>query len=170
MGLLVNPLNFLSLLRLEWPVAVAADCGAWAVWGVVTGRVLHRTAADRLDRETWLSRPRSWERNGRVYRRILRVHRWQRRLPEAGALFGGGVDKRRVGGRSTRALRTYARETRRAEYVHWLGLVVTPLFALWNPAGLLAVMAVYAGVANLPCIVSLRSNRLRVLGVLARRG
>jgi len=97
------------------------------------------------------------------------MSRWQRLLPEAGSLMAGGVDKRRIRGRSTEALERYAAETRRAEYVHWLGLAAAPWFALWNPAWLAIVMVAYAVTANLPCIVSLRSNRLRIVHLLARR-
>ncbi|GAC1479296.1 MAG: hypothetical protein NVS1B12_16420 [Acidimicrobiales bacterium] len=156
-------------MHLGWARALALDCGAWAIWGLASGWTLHRVGSDRLDHDTWLTRARRWERGGRTYRRWFRVHRWQRRLPEAGAVFRRGRDKRVVGGRATPVLQMYAAETRRAEYVHWLGVAVAPLFALWNPAGLTVAMVAYAGVANLPCIVSLRANRLRVLGVLARR-
>ena len=156
-------------MHLRWVIAVAVDCVGWATWGLASGWALHHVGFDRLDRETWLTRPRRWERAGRTYRRWFLVHRWQRRLPEAGAVFRGGRDKRTVGGRSTAVLRAYAAETRRAEYVHWLGVAVAPLFSLWNPTGLTAAMLGYAAVANLPCVVSLRFNRLRVLRVLARR-
>jgi glycosyl-4,4'-diaponeurosporenoate acyltransferase len=44
-----------------------------------------------------------------------------------------------------------------------------PIFALWNPAALMAAMVAYAVVANLPCLVVQRYNRGRLLRVLARR-
>lgn len=156
-------------MSLDWPAAVGVDCGAWALWGLSTGWSARRLGSKQLGRDTWLTRPRSWERGGRFYRRWLRVGRWQRFLPEAGAVWFGGVDKRHLGGRSTPALQSYAEETRRAEYVHWLGLTAGPVFMIWNPAGLAAVMIAYAIVANGPCLVSLRANRLRILVLLSRR-
>lgn len=139
-----------------WYEAVAADAGAWAVWGLATSWVAHRVGPVRLPA------PKPWER--RVYRRVLRVHRWKHRLPDAGSF-----DKRRVGGRSTERLEAYAAEARRAELVHWLGLVAVPAFALWNPPGLVAANLAYALGANGPCLVSLRYNRGRLEGVLAVR-
>lgn len=157
------------VVHLAWYWAIALDAAAWAGWGLATGYAAHRLAPARVDHDTWFTRPRRWEHDGRTYRRLLRVHRWQRRLPEAGAVFTGGTDKRRVGGRSTATLGSYAAETRRAELAHWWGVAVTPLFALWNPPGLFAAMVAYAVVANVPCIASLRHNRLRLGRVLARR-
>jgi len=153
----------------RWYAALAVDVVALTVWGAVTGYLVHRLPAARLDHDTWLTRPRSWERDGRTYRRLLRVRRWQRRLPEAGRVFGGGIDKRRLGGGGDAMLEAYAVETRRAELVHWLGLCLIPVFVLWNPPGLVAAMVAYGLAANVPCLVSLRSNRLRLERVLAGR-
>ena len=41
-------------------------------------------------------------------------------------------------------------------------LVIAPVFALWNPAPLLAAMVAYAVVANVPCIMVQRYNRARI--------
>ncbi|MFI5040706.1 MAG: hypothetical protein ACHQNA_02445 [Acidimicrobiales bacterium] len=155
--------------HLPWYTSVGIDAGVWAIVGLVAGYGVHRIGAARLDHDAWWSRPRGWEREGRAYRRWLRVDRWQSHLPEAGPVFAGGIDKRQVGGRSTRALETYATETRRGELAHWLCLAATPLFVLWNPPLLFAVMIGYAAVANVPCIVSLRYNRLRLGRILRRR-
>ena len=157
------------IIHLAWPVVVGLDVVAWAVWGFATGWFVHRITADRLDHDSVLTRARTWEAHGRLYRRSLKLRSWQRRLPEGGGAKFGGVDKRRVGGASSAALERYVIETRRAEYVHWLGLAVTPALAWWNPPGLWAAMAVYATIANVPCIVSLRTNRFRLMAVLVGR-
>ena len=104
------------------------------------------------------------ERGGRLYER-LRIRRWKDRLPEAGALFAGGVSKRRLAA----DLERFAAETRRAEYGHWLAMACAPVFALWNPLMGVVLMATYSVVVNAPFIAIQRYNRQRAQRVLTRR-
>lgn len=145
-------------------VVIAADVAVWAVWGVVVGWLGAHLPASVVATDSWLTRLRRWENSGRVYERIG-VRRWKDHLPEAGTVFGG-ASKRRLPGRSHDGLRTFAAETRRAELVHWVAPLPALIFPLWNPWPLVAVMGVYAVVANGPCLVVQRYNR----GRLARIG
>ena len=148
---------------------VAVDVGAWAFFHASTGYLVHRLPARRFERDTRLTRARRFEAGGRLYTRVLRIRRWKGRLPEAGALFAGGFDKKRLRGSSVEDLRTFARETRRAELGHGLAAAAAPLFFLWNPPAVGVVMLVYAVAANGPCIAAQRYNRLRLLRILQRR-
>jgi glycosyl-4,4'-diaponeurosporenoate acyltransferase len=150
-------------------VAVAVDAAAWCAVQVGAGYIVHRLPATSLATDRGVLRERSWERGGRFYRDRLGVTRWKRRLPEGGAAFRGGVDKRTLGGVTTDHLERYRRETRRAEIGHWLALTPLPLFALWNPPVLWPAMAAYAIAVNGPCIVAQRYNRFRLARVLAMR-
>jgi glycosyl-4,4'-diaponeurosporenoate acyltransferase len=149
---------------------VLLDCAVWAGWSAVVGYACHRIPAARLERASGalLGRPWPFEEDGRCYER-LGIRRWKDRLPEAGAVFRGGISKRRLHGRGQAALRTLLVESRRAELVHWLVPLATPVFALWNPPHLLAAMAAYAVGANVPCLLVLRYNRCRLERILARR-
>ena len=145
-------------------VAVAAlDAVAWAAVQVGTGYLAHRAPAAVLERDRWLFRERRWERGGRFYVDALRIRRWKAVLPEAGAAFEGGFDKRRLRGRSADALAEHARETRRAELGHWLAMAPLPLFVRWNPPPLAPLMVVYAVAVNGPCIAAQRYNRIRLV-------
>jgi glycosyl-4,4'-diaponeurosporenoate acyltransferase len=42
------------------------------------------------------------------------------------------------------------------------------MFGLWNPPWAVAVMFIYATVANVPCLLVQRYNRARLLDALAR--
>lgn len=75
--------------------------------------------------------------------------------------------KRSLPRRDREGLTRFAAETRRAELVHWAIPAALPIFALWNPAALLAAMAAYALVANAPCVIVQRYNRGRIERVLA---
>lgn len=147
---------------------VAADAAAWAAVQVGAGYLAHRLPARLLDRERWLWRERPWERGGRLYADVARIRRWKGLLPEAGAAFAGGFDKRRLQGRGAADLERFAVETRRAELAHWLAVLPAPAFVALNPAALAPFMAVYPLVANLPCIAAQRYNRIRLRRVAAR--
>ena len=112
------------LVVLSDPVAVAVDIGVWGVIHALTGWAAHRRSADRLQRDGWLLRPRAAERDGRSYER-LKIRRWKDRLPEAGALFPGGVSKRHLPA-AREDLALFAVETRRAELGHWWALAARP--------------------------------------------
>jgi glycosyl-4,4'-diaponeurosporenoate acyltransferase len=150
---------------LSLPWTILADVVAWALIGVSVGYGMHRVPLGRLVHDTWLTRPRRFERQGRLYER-LGIRRWKDRTPELGGLFAGGVSKRSSGGRSR--LQRYAAETRRAEYTHWLVMVAGPFFFLWNPWYLALVMVTYGIVANLPCLVIQRYNRARITRIADR--
>lgn len=102
------------------------------------------------------------------YRR-LGVRRLARRVPEAGELFGG-QSKSRLRGTSTDDLTAYLVEVRRAEWVHVWSVAGTLVLFAFNPwwLALAFVLAVLAG--NLPFLLVLRNNRLRITEVVGRRG
>jgi glycosyl-4,4'-diaponeurosporenoate acyltransferase len=147
-------------------VGVLLNVGLWSVWSVVVGYAGHRVDERRFEHDTWLTRPRAFERDGRVYER-LGIRRWKGWLPELGALFTGGFAKRSVS-RDKAHVARFVRETRRAELVHWIVMVAAPVSVLWNPPWGVAVMFAYAIVANVPCVVVQRYNRARLRRVLAR--
>ena len=149
--------------------AALASAAAWAVIGIVTGFLMHRTPVARLDHDGPLTRSARWETR-RFYRDRLRIHRWKDRLPEAGAFFRGGFAKRHIADHSPAHLRRWAAETRRAEYTHWLNIAAGPLFVLWCPPWLALVMVLFALVAHLPFVAVQRYNRLRLLASLERSG
>ena len=148
-------------------VVAAVDASVWAAVSVAVGYAATRLPSRVIDHDNALTRIRSWERNGRSYVRFG-VRRWKDELPEAGAVFRGGISKRALPGRDRAQLERFRAETRRAEMVHWALLGVTPLFALWNPPLLFGAMVAYALVANVPCIVVQRYNRARLARLLDR--
>ncbi|HVM04537.1 MAG TPA: hypothetical protein VM242_05140 [Acidimicrobiales bacterium] len=152
---------------------IALDAAAWAAVQVGTGYVSHRLPLRLLDRDGWLWRERRWEQGGRFYVDVARIRRWKRFLPEAGAAFEGGFDKRRLRGRAPADLERFAAETRRAELGHWLALLPAPVFVALNPPLLAPFMAAYPLAVNLPCIAAQRYNRIRLrraAGRLRARG
>ena len=144
------------------------DVVAWGFFHAVTGYAAHRLPAHRLTQDRGLLRLRSFENPG-GYRRLLRIHRWKDRLPEAGALFADGVSKRELGALDEDGLEAFARETRRAELAHGWAMACSPIFLLWNPAMASVLLVAYGVLVNAPFILIQRYNRLRIDRLLTRR-
>ncbi|MGA2247259.1 MAG: glycosyl-4,4'-diaponeurosporenoate acyltransferase [Verrucomicrobiota bacterium] len=113
--------------------------------------------------------PHSWEQGGRFYERVFGIKRWKDRLPDAARWFHRGFAKGSLAGRDPDYLRRFIRETWRGELCHWFALGCTPVFFLWNPWWADLVMVGYAAMANIPCILAQRYNRLRLRRLLARQ-
>jgi glycosyl-4,4'-diaponeurosporenoate acyltransferase len=157
------------LIPLSDLAAVAVSCAVWLGIGVVTGWYFHRRPLASLEHDGWLTRPRSFEDDGRWYQRHLRIRRWKDRLPEKGDLFPDGFSKRHLVDRSTPHLERFVAETRRAELVHWSNMAAGPLFLIWCRPLLGACMIAFGVLAHLPFILIQRYNRARLLVVLRRR-
>lgn len=96
------------------------------------------------------------------YQRALRIRRWKDRLPDGAAWLNGGFSKATLAKRDAAYLERFAVETWRGECCHLAAIAATSVFFLWNPLWADGVMLIYAVVANLPCIVAQRYNRLRL--------
>ena len=147
---------------------VVADVVAWGVIHATTGYAAHRLSPERVAEDRRLLRPRAFEDDGRWYRR-WRIHQWKDALPEAGALFAGGVSKKRLPDLDRAGLELFVRETRRAELGHWWALFAGPIFLLWNPPLIAAVLICYGIAINLPFIAIQRYNRFRTEHLMRRR-
>ncbi len=148
---------------------VAVNILAWLVIHLSLPWIFTRMPADWFRPGGRLFRPRRWEGDGGIYRRLFLVTRWKNLLPDGAALFQGGFRKKTLRRRDPGYLESFRIETCRGEAVHWAVLAASGLFFLWNPlwAGLL--MVAYATAANLPCIIVQRYNRLRLGRIIPRR-
>ena len=146
------------------------DVAAWGAWSAAVGYAGHRRSDAAFAVDRWWSRLRPFEHGGRWYERRLRIKAWKDRLPEAGALFGGGTSKRAVPTGADRRARLdqLVVATRRADWVHLVIPALVPVFLLWNDEWVLVPMLVYAVAANVPCLLVQRYNRARALAALAR--
>ena len=90
-------------------------------------------------------------------------------MPEGGGVFRGGFEKRKADTRSINYLETFARETCRAELVHWVIILLLPLFFVWNPPLGVLIMLPLVVVLNLPFIMIQRYNRPRLVKILNKK-
>lgn len=143
--------------------------GVWFAIGLATGAFVHLLSLRWLQRDTWLTRLRPFEADGRLYERRFAIRRWKDRLPEAGDMFRGGFSKRHLRSRSEEHLVRFAAETRRAEYVHWTNALAGIAFLFFLPLWAGLVMVAFGLVVHLPFVAIQRYNRARLLRTLARR-
>jgi hypothetical protein len=136
--------------------------GAYPRWG---GLGLHSALAGSLQPQK-LAPPPRWEDGGRLYDRVFRVTRWKRALPDGAAWFKRGFRKKSFLSHDRAYLWRFLIETCRGELVHWVVMLCWPLFLLWNPPHVGALMLIYALLANLPFIVVQRYNRFRLQRML----
>ena len=141
---------------------------AWGILQPLIAYLCTRIPVSAFSASTWLFRPRAWERDGAIYQRIFWVRRWKDWLPSGGAVFEGGFSMRRIASSDAIYLHRWLHETCRAELTHWIAVLVSGLFFLWNRPLVALFMVVYALAANLPCIIAQRYNRPRLLRVLRR--
>ena len=141
---------------------VAADCVAWLAFSAAAGVAAAFLPASFLQADTWFTRIRPFERQGRYYRDRLRIHRWKRLLPESNRL-GPGRRPSKATLSGPNAVAVLLVETRRAEYVHLTIAATGPLFLTWNPPVLGTFMVVFGLLFNLPFIAVQRYNRARIL-------
>lgn len=155
------------LVELSIPWVIALNITAWVVIQVGLAWWFTQFPPERFDPWRLFARPRNWERRGRIYERLLAIKTWKDKLPDAASWFRGGFAKAQLRGASPDVLQRFARETWRGESVHWLALLALPLFCVWNPWWAVLVNALYAIVANLPCILVQRYNRARLQRALS---
>jgi glycosyl-4,4'-diaponeurosporenoate acyltransferase len=145
-----------------------ANLLAWPVIHLSIAFVTLRLPARLFVEDTWLTAPRSWEDDGRLYRERLAIRKWKYLLPD-GAPWFGGFPKNRLRSRDTAYLGQFLVETRRAEIAHWCMLGCLLIFFLWNPPWARLGMTAYALAANLPCILVQRFNRFALERVVRTR-
>lgn len=157
-------------MLVELPIAGIAllNVAAWLVIQLGLAWTMTRIPAVQFNPRSAWAQLWNWEKSGRAYEKVFSIKRWKDSLPDAASWFKCGFAKAKLRAHTTDFLEQFLRETWRGEVTHWLALLAVPVFAIWNPGWGVAVNAVYAVTANLPCIFVQRYNRSRFLRILDR--
>ena len=137
-----------------------ANILGWPLIHLTVSWVFMKLDSTCFDPNGFFFRERSWEQGGDFYLRAFSVKRWKSRLPDGAAWFAGGFAKKKLQRRDTTYLQRFILETCRGEAAHWVTMSLAPVFFIWNPLWASAVMLVYAVLANAPCIIVQRYNRV----------
>lgn len=148
---------------------ILLDVAAWLIIHIGVSYFMTHVPLSLFDTGFWLYEQRKWEQGGKIYVRVFRLKKWKKRLPDGAALFKKGFKKKHLKGLEGAYLDSFIRETCRAELTHWIMFLLSPVFFIWNPWYVGIVMIVYAALANMPCIIIQRYNRIRLKRVFAKR-
>lgn len=109
-----------------------------------------------------------FEANGTFYEKYLKIHLWKDLIPQFSKMFHFGYRKDKIPVRDIPHYEMFMIETIRAEITHILLILFSPLYYICFSKGwaLFAVMA--SIIANLPCIVIQRYNRIRISKIITR--
>ncbi len=156
-------------MPIELPAAgiVVLNIIGWPAIHFSLGWFATQLSQDFFDPQSWLFQPRHWERL--FYEHAFAIKRWKGLLPDAAPWFRHGFPKKNLSKRDPAYLARYIQETCRGEAAHWMMMLAAPIFFLWNPWWADLIMVAYALLANLPCILAQRYNRLRVTRLLRPR-
>jgi len=116
--------------------------------------------------DKWFFRTRVWEGGGAFYKRYFKVNKWKHLLPDGAGFLKKGFPKRKLKEKSIGYLELFMKETCRAEMTHWLAILPIPIFLLWNPWWSMMILITYALIVNVPCIITQRYNRARILKII----
>lgn len=115
-----------------------------------------------LERKGHWFRLASWEEEGAFWQRWLHIRSWKDLLPDSTLFFNQNYDLSRLSSVKEEDLNRFLIETRRAELTHWLSILPSGLFFLWNPPWAGWINLLYGIGVNLPFILIQRYNRPRL--------
>lgn len=141
----------------------------WTGMQSIIAVVCQKLPASLFDYNNWFFRPRPFEKDGKIYKSIFKIHRWKGYLPDGAAATKGGYRKKHLTDLSAENLRMYLEQSCRAELSHLLAITPFWVFGFFLPPIALPIMLLYALLVNLPCLLAQRYNRPRIAKVLNRR-
>ncbi len=148
--------------NLSGPWAIAVNIAVWLVIHLVVGMSAPRMSPNLFNPQSWLYRQRIWERGGRTYKSALKIKKWKRLLPDGVGVFEGGFKKKHLENADPGYLERHILETCRAEFTHWVILLLALIFFVWNEWWIGLIMVAYGLATNMPCIIAQRYNRRRL--------
>ena len=145
---------------------IIIDIVLWFIIHMSVAYIATILPLNNLNTNSWLLKERKWEKSGKIYEEIFHIKKWKELLPDGSALFKKGFRKKRMTSSNPEYLQKFIIETGRAEIVHWIVILFSPVFFIWNYPWAGWVMIVYAIIANMPCILAQRYNRARLSKLL----
>lgn len=111
-------------------------------------------------------RLRSFEQEGKIYSKYLKINSWKDKLPQFSELTKFGFSKASLNTVSSEYLKIFYIETMRAELTHWVLMLISPIYLCFSAKILVAFTICGNIIGNIPFIIIQRYNRGRVLKLL----
>lgn len=146
-------------LPIIWTIII--NITLWFIIHMSFAYILTIIPSSSINIKSWIYEQRAIEQNGKFYEDIFKIKRWKDYLPDGAALFQKGFQKKKLLSFENEYMKQFVVETCRGELAHWLVILFSPVFFIWNPLWAGIVMIIYALIVNLPCILAQRYNRIR---------
>ena len=154
------------LIHLPTLITVAIDIVVWFVIHMAISYFMTKLPRSRFNKDSSIFKQQYCEHDGSIYFRLFRINMWKRLLPDGASLFKEGFEKKKLKEFSKTYFNDFLQETCRAEITHWIVLLCSFLFFIWNLWWVGVIMVAYAIAVNVPCIITQRYNRIRLHRVL----
>lgn len=117
----------------------------------------------------FIFKEKSIEKNGKLYENIFYIKFWKKFLPDGSTLFKNGFKKKNLETFSLKYLEKFVYESCRSEISHISPIFLSFIFALYNKPIIVLIMFIFSLITNLPCIISQRYNRIRIINILKKK-
>ncbi len=158
----------MRILFLEPLQTLIFDVVAWVILHLGIGYGSTKIPLKWLNPDRRFFQAFAWEKNGRIYDQLFRVHSWKRFIPNGSALYRGAFSIKKLPIYDLAYLHRWLKESVRSEICHWIMILPGFFFFLWNDVVMGWVMVAYAFLNNLVPIIMQRYNRPRVRKLLAQ--
>ena len=108
---------------------------------------------------------KTWKIEIGLYEKMFFIRSWKHCLPDGSKMYAGGFSKKKLTRKDAGYIRQFSSETCRGEFAHWIDLTLLPLVVIWNPSWAIVVMVSLGLLGNIPCILSQRYNRARIMRI-----
>lgn len=144
-------------------VRFASIVGTTGIIAFFLGEKLPRAM---FDPEKFPYKSYMWEEEGRIYEKIG-IKKWKTRIPDMSKYIARTFSKQGNLMRDPEHLKLMVRETCSAEFVHWMLILISPVFPiLMDQHGILSMVLYIVG--NLLFVIIQRYNRPRILKIIQR--
>lgn len=143
----------------------------WFVVQMSIARLGTRIPLSFFERYSCLFRLFQWEKNGKLWDKILKVSKWKKFIPEGAQINKDIYDKSQLS-LNIEETRRLLLEMRRAELIHWISILPVWLF-IKAPRYIKFVNIGYVLLSHVPVIVAQRYNRPRIerlIRIIEKRG
>lgn len=147
---------------------IILDIIVWLFIHIAVAYSFSKLPFEWFENDGFIYRARSWERNGRLWERVFSVKKWKHRLPDGAGIFKNGFKKKTLMQKNEVYFKNFVTESRRGEMTHWVLILFSLIFFLWNPFWVGLIMILYALTVNMPCIIAQRYNRPRFEKIINR--
>lgn len=114
----------------------------------------------------WMFKERHWEKGGKIYDTVFKVKKWKAKLPEISDFMRWRFKKKHLAETNSNYLSVFITESCKAEFTHWLIIISTVIFYIWNGFFSGFLMFLLATILNFPYIIIQRYNRPRLLRLI----